>query len=153
RCHELRVRDEKHNWRIVYRLDSDAIVILEVFPKTTKRTPKEVIRNCQRRLRLYDEAKKKPRNKSGGVAMEKETRARLEAAGLRVGSGGEFLGLTDQEARLVELRLSVSRAVRKLREALGVTQQHLAKKLQSSQSRIAKIEAAAEGVSLDLSFR
>ena len=52
RCQELRVRDENRNWRIVYRLDADAIVIAEVFPKTTQQTPKHVMDNCQRRLGL-----------------------------------------------------------------------------------------------------
>ena len=55
RCHELRVRDRNRNWRIVYRVDTDAILILEVFQKSTQRTPKIVIDNCQRRLREYDE--------------------------------------------------------------------------------------------------
>ena len=55
RCHELRVRDEDHTWRIVYRLDSDAVVILEVFDKKTERTPKAVIDTCKRRLRQYDD--------------------------------------------------------------------------------------------------
>ncbi|OLE53149.1 MAG: transposase, partial [Acidobacteria bacterium 13_1_20CM_3_53_8] len=53
-CHELRVRDKNRNWRIIYRIDDDAIVIIEVFNKTTRTTPVEVIENCQRRLRLYD---------------------------------------------------------------------------------------------------
>lgn len=53
-CHELRVRDSNKNWRIIYRIDEDAIVIVEVFNKTTRTTPAEVIANCQRRLRLYD---------------------------------------------------------------------------------------------------
>ncbi len=56
RCHELRVRDESRNWRIVYRLDSDAIVIAELFVKTSRQTPKKVVGTCQRRLRLYDDA-------------------------------------------------------------------------------------------------
>ncbi len=60
RCHELRVRDEDNHWRIIYRLDADAVVIAEVFPKRSRQTPKEVITICRRRLRLYDEAKKKP---------------------------------------------------------------------------------------------
>jgi len=55
RCHELRVRDEGKNWRIIYRLDEDAIVIADVFAKTTPKTPKKVIENCQRRLAKYDE--------------------------------------------------------------------------------------------------
>ncbi len=54
RCHELRIPDEKMSWRIIYRIDSDAIIILEVFAKKTQKTPKEVIKICQRRLRLYD---------------------------------------------------------------------------------------------------
>jgi phage-related protein len=57
-CHELRVRDVGHNWRLVYRADNDAIVIAEVFDKKTQRTPREVIEACRRRLRAYDEAAK-----------------------------------------------------------------------------------------------
>jgi phage-related protein len=53
-CHELRIRDSDKNWRIIYRIDSDAILILEVFQKTTQTTPKSVIDNCQRRLKKYD---------------------------------------------------------------------------------------------------
>jgi len=56
RCHELRVLDRGHQWRILYRLDSDAIVILEVFAKTTPQTPRTVIDACRERLRGYDEA-------------------------------------------------------------------------------------------------
>ena len=54
RCHELRIDDENKTWRIVYRLDLDAIVILEVFEKKTRKTPSEIIDNCKRRIRLYD---------------------------------------------------------------------------------------------------
>lgn len=54
RCHELRVRDENKNWRIIYRIDEDAIVVAEVFSKTARETPKSVIENCQRRLSKYD---------------------------------------------------------------------------------------------------
>lgn len=54
RCHELRVRDQGHEWRIVYRLDRDAIVIAEVFEKKTQKTPRHVIDDAKRRLKLYD---------------------------------------------------------------------------------------------------
>lgn len=54
RCHELRIRDRDRNWRIVYRLDDDAVVILEVFHKTTRATPDYVVENCRRRLKHYD---------------------------------------------------------------------------------------------------
>ncbi len=58
RCHELRIQDETTTWRIVYCVDPDAVVILEVFPKKTRATPKQVIENCKRRLRQYEEASK-----------------------------------------------------------------------------------------------
>lgn len=54
RCHELRIDDKNKTWRIVYRIDPDAIVILAVFEKKTGTTPKDVIENCKRRIRLYD---------------------------------------------------------------------------------------------------
>ncbi len=53
RCHELRVRDENKNWRIFYHLEAEAVVILEIFSKTTEKTPRAVIENCQRRLKHY----------------------------------------------------------------------------------------------------
>jgi len=56
RCHELRIRDAGADWRIVCRLDSDAVVILEVFSKKTRTTPKTVIDASARRLREYDRA-------------------------------------------------------------------------------------------------
>ena len=56
RCHELRVVDEGETWRIVYRIDHDAIVIAEVFAKKTAKTPAGVIRTCQKRLGEYDDA-------------------------------------------------------------------------------------------------
>jgi phage-related protein len=55
RCHELRIVDQDKTWRIVYRIDDDAIVLLEVFAKKTAKTPKQVIDNCKRRLKLYDQ--------------------------------------------------------------------------------------------------
>ena len=54
-CHELRITDENRIWRIVYRIDADAIVLLEVFEKKTSKTPKPVISNCKARLRKYDD--------------------------------------------------------------------------------------------------
>jgi len=54
RCHELRINDENTTWRIVYRIDFDAVIILDVFEKKTQRTPKQVIETCQHRLTTYD---------------------------------------------------------------------------------------------------
>ena len=56
RCHELRINDESATWRIIYRLDADAIVILEVFSKKSRATPKAVINACKRRLKDYEDA-------------------------------------------------------------------------------------------------
>ena len=56
RCHELRINDERTTWRIIYRIDSDAIVILEVFNKKSRTTPKAIVDVCKRRLREYDNA-------------------------------------------------------------------------------------------------
>ena len=53
-CHELRINDKDKTWRIIYRIDDDAIVILDVFSKKTRKTPKTVIQACQNRLKQYD---------------------------------------------------------------------------------------------------
>ena len=55
RCHELRIPDERVSWRVVYRIDADAIVILEVFSKKTGRTPRRVVDRCKAKLREYDD--------------------------------------------------------------------------------------------------
>ena len=56
RCHELRIVDADATWRIMYRVDRDAVVIVEVFAKKTAHTPQDVIDTCIRRLREYDHA-------------------------------------------------------------------------------------------------
>lgn len=55
RCHELRINDENGTWRIIYRTDSDAIVILEVFEKKTNKTPKHIIDTCKKRIKRYED--------------------------------------------------------------------------------------------------
>jgi phage-related protein len=52
-CHELRIVDRDSTWRIVYFVEREAVVILEVFSKKTRETPKQVIETCKSRLRLY----------------------------------------------------------------------------------------------------
>ena len=56
---ERRVRDGGHNWRIMYRVDPDAVLIVEVYPKKTRKIPQEIIDRCKKRLKDYDEAVKK----------------------------------------------------------------------------------------------
>jgi len=65
RCGALRVRDAQHNWRIMYRVDPDAILILEVYARKTRKIPDEFIERCQDRLKRYDEAVKPARKQSG----------------------------------------------------------------------------------------
>jgi len=55
RCHELRIQDARSTWRIIYRIDADAIIILEVFSKKTPQTPTQVIGTCKSRLKQYDD--------------------------------------------------------------------------------------------------
>lgn len=85
--------------------------------------------------------------------MDSEKQGKLQAAGWQIGSADDFLGLTTEESELVEVRLRLSRALRGERERRHVTQAVLAKKLRSSQSRVAKIEAGDPSVSLDLMVR
>ena len=58
RCHELRVVDENVTWRILYRVDPDAVIIGEVFAKKTTTTPKRIIDVCKERFKIYDKVTK-----------------------------------------------------------------------------------------------
>ena len=78
---------------------------------------------------------------------------RLRRAGWRVGSTREFLGLSKDEATLVEVRLALSDSMRRRRVRRGLSQADLATRLGSSQSRVAKMEAADPTVSIDLLVR
>ena len=53
-CHELRVGDSDHEWRVIYRVDAAEVVIAEVFLKKTRKTPDHIVNGCRRRLALYD---------------------------------------------------------------------------------------------------
>ncbi len=53
-CRELRINDKNLTWRIIYRIDPDAIIIIHVFDKKSNKTPKQVIDICRKRLKLYD---------------------------------------------------------------------------------------------------
>jgi DNA-binding XRE family transcriptional regulator len=85
--------------------------------------------------------------------MKKAKRARLEAAGWKVGTVRQFLGLSDEEAAFVDLKLALARNLRSRRERKGLTQNQLAELIESSQSRVAKMEAGDRTVSLDLLVR
>ena len=85
--------------------------------------------------------------------MKRTKRRRLVAAGWRVGTAAEFLGLTAEEAAFVEMKLALAQSLRVLRLKRRQTQTELAKRIGSSQSRIAKMEAADRSVSIDLLLR
>ena len=85
--------------------------------------------------------------------MKAEKRRQLESAGWRVGDARDFLALSDDEAQFVEIKLALARRLRQLREKRNWTQAELAKRVGSSQSRVAKMEAADPTVSVDLLVR
>lgn len=87
------------------------------------------------------------------VRMTAAKRKRLEDAGWTVGSTADFLRLSSEEQAIIEMRLVLSAVLRSRRRILGLSQAALAKRLGSSQSRVAKMESADPSVSLDLLVR
>lgn len=87
------------------------------------------------------------------IPMKASKRMKLEAAGWTVGSASDFLGLSKEEETLVEVKLALAESVRERRRKENLTQQELAKRIGSSQSRVAKMEAADSSVSMDLLVR
>jgi len=85
--------------------------------------------------------------------MRKVKRTRLEAAGWSVGTVRDFLGLSEEEVAFLEVKLALAKSLRKRRERKGLTQSALAELIESSQSRVAKMEAGDRTVSLDLLVR
>lgn len=85
--------------------------------------------------------------------MKASKRKKLEDAGWKVGSASEFLELSDAEAMLVNMKLSLAKKVKELRQSKKITQNELAKLIGSSQSRVAKMETADRSVSMELLVR
>lgn len=85
--------------------------------------------------------------------MEEQKRKQLEDQGWKIGDATDFLDLTSEEGAYIELRLRLSEEVRRMRLFRQLTQAQLARMITSSQSRIAKVEAADPSVSLDLLIR
>ena len=86
--------------------------------------------------------------------MDAKERAKMEAMGYAiVDDAADWLGLDEAERRVVDFRVRLGRAVRRRREAAGMTQVQLARAIGSSQSRVAKAEGTADGVGIDLLMR
>ncbi|NNN04634.1 MAG: helix-turn-helix transcriptional regulator [Elusimicrobia bacterium] len=85
--------------------------------------------------------------------MNEAKRRKLEAKGWRVGDAQDFLGLSDQEAAFIEVKLKLAQSLRAKRQKRGIGQIPFAKIIHSSQSRVAKMEAADSSVSVDLLVR
>jgi ribosome-binding protein aMBF1 (putative translation factor) len=85
--------------------------------------------------------------------MTTEKKRKLEKRGWKIGSAGDFLDLSDEETAYVELKARLAKELRNRRQKLGISQVEAAKKLQSSQSRVAKMEAGDPSVSIDLLVR
>jgi hypothetical protein len=82
--------------------------------------------------------------------MEKRKRAKLRAAGWTVGTPREFLRLSDEEAAFIDFKLALSKTLQALRAAQALLQVDVARRLQSSQSRVAQMEASDPSLSVDL---
>lgn len=82
--------------------------------------------------------------------MTKAKRKKLEAKGWKFGDAQDFLDLTDEEITLIEMKLSLSYKLRGLRQKKRLSQTELAKRIDSSQSRVAKMEAGDPSVSMEL---
>jgi ribosome-binding protein aMBF1 (putative translation factor) len=87
------------------------------------------------------------------MTMHKRKRKALEAAGWRVGNTQEFLGLSDAEVTLIDVKLALGRAVRAKRVQKRMSQADVATRVRSSQSRVAKMESGDATVSIDLLVR
>lgn len=85
--------------------------------------------------------------------MKTSKRKKLEAAGWKVGSASEFLELSDAEDMLVNMKLALADNVKSMRQRQNMTQQELARRIGSSQSRVAKMEVADPSVSMELLVR
>ncbi|MGH9783090.1 MAG: helix-turn-helix domain-containing protein [Terriglobia bacterium] len=85
--------------------------------------------------------------------MRKDRRGRLERAGWKVGDAKDFLGLTDADMAVIDLRVSLAAELRRRRRARNLSQAVLAQRIGSSQSRVARMEAGDPSVSLDLLIR
>lgn len=85
--------------------------------------------------------------------MQSSKQKKLEASGWKVGSTSDFLELTQEEEAYIELKLSLCKTLKRVRVSKHLTQSDLAKKIKSSQSRVAKMEAGDTSVSLDLVFK
>ena len=85
--------------------------------------------------------------------MNSAKKKRLEANGWKVGNTTKFLNLSSEEAAYIDLKLALSKALQELRKSKNLTQIDLAKRIKSSQSRVAKMEAADTSVTMDLMFR
>ena len=87
------------------------------------------------------------------MTMRKQKKKRLAAKGWKIGTVKEFLDLSNEESAYIELKIRLAAGLRRRRQEKGLSQLALAAKLQSSQSRVAKMEAGDPSVSLDLLIR
>ncbi len=129
----------------MYFVDADAVAILEVFNKRTRATPRQVVAMCMDRLQAYKNARK-----GRGRAMDEKTRKKLATAGWSTGDATDFLELSEAETEFIETKLALAAALRTRRLDRHLNQTQVARIVGSSQSRVAKMEAADPSVSLDL---
>jgi DNA-binding XRE family transcriptional regulator len=146
-CHELRIVDKTKTWRIIDALHSQAIVVLHVFQKSTLQTPKAAIELSKARLKEFKDTVESEEKES---IMSQTLKKKLRNTDWQIGNAEDILQLSNEKSALIDLRLALSQAAKRLRIKQDLSQAELAQRMKSSQSRIAKIEAADPSVSIDL---
>lgn len=140
RAHELRVQDAESRltWRIFYRIDPDAILVIEWFERRLRRRRRRssALAREASRVRRSGEA-----SKEGEGLMNAKKRKALEEAGCQFGDVQDLLELSDADMAIVEARANLARALRKMRKRLRVSQEELAARIGSSQSRVSSAES------------
>jgi hypothetical protein len=153
RAYESRIHDRSTRWSITYRMDRDAIIIVEVLPSRPEL--QKYYFAVRRRLLNYEARVRHAEGSTSAAERGSSTTndSAADCSAWRVGELAEFLQLTSDQIALVDIRLALADRLSRLRYAKRWTQADAARLLGSSQSRIAKMEVPESSVSVDLLVR
>jgi len=146
---EPRSNDQSQTWRIMYAMEDDAIVC----DRDSRRVFQEEQGDAEEGGSGMSGSARDVPVSVGRERMDSEKRKKLKAAGWEVGEVEDFLELSPEEVKFIETKISLARGLREERERQGLTQEEVARRIGSSQSRVAKMEAADQSVSVDLLVR
>ena len=138
RCHELRVRDAGQSWRVIYRTDPDAVLVVSSFSKKTNKMPKAVI--VQARKLLREVRRGLTMDWRPLMSVSRKKKAKVEAMGGQVTSVEEWLELTPEDVAVIDMKIRLGESLRDRRRRKRLSQEGVAKILQTSQGRVSKLE-------------